>query len=95
MWTEVLGNPGIWDIICHADVKWDWDEDTDTVGTQESFSFYYDPATDTIVDDADIHTMEQDMIPLVGESRGRRRRSSLTESLKKPYVDWDKLVREK
>lgn len=93
VWTEVLGNPGIWDIICHADIKWDWDEDTDTVGTQESFSFYYDPATDTIVDDADIHTMEQDMTSLVGESRVRRRRSSLTESLKKPYVDWDKLVR--
>lgn len=36
--------------------------------------------------------MEQDMTSLVGKSEGRRR-SSLTESLKKPYVDWDKLVR--
>lgn len=78
VWTDVLGNPGIWDIICHVDIQWSYDEDTDTTGTQEYFNFYYDPVTDTIVDEKDIHTMEQDLVALTDDSLDK------TESVRRP-----------
>lgn len=91
--TDVLGNPGIWDIICHVDIQWIYDEDTDTTGTQEYFSFYYDPVTDTIVDEKDIHTMEQDLVALTDdfldktESVRRPRRRYMKESADRKWLN--------
>lgn len=83
---DVMGNPGIVDIIGHADIRWDLDEETDVVGVQEGISFYYDPVDDVIVDEDNINKLE-------GYKRSKNgRKRSVNESLSKPSVDWDSLV---
>jgi hypothetical protein len=50
---DVPTKPGIWDILGYVDIRWDYDEDSDTVGTQDNFSFYYDPEKDVIIEKTD------------------------------------------
>lgn len=50
---DVPTKPGIWDILGYIDIRWDYDEDSDTVGTQDYFSFYYDPENDVIIEKTD------------------------------------------
>lgn len=35
------------------DIRWKWDEETDTVGVKDRFEFYYDPTSDSIVGEND------------------------------------------